>query len=90
MTFSRSNIVAMNTFNTTIDIGEDSVGVLAGLLSRFSKGQRVRVAMTVEPPSPVGSRPDLVDWLLACPERDWFAAQERGETTDELKPMSFS
>lgn len=79
----------MSTINTTIHIGDDSAGVIAGLLSRFAKGQRVRVALTDEPTTAVGSKPDLVDWLLACPEKGWFTPAERGETTDGLKPLLF-
>ena len=37
----------------------------------------------------IASAPDLVDWLLACPEKGWFTPMERGETTDDLKPLSF-
>ena len=36
----------------------------------------------------IGSAPDLVDWLLACPEKGWFTPMERGETTDDLKPLN--
>lgn len=28
----------------------------------------------------------VVDWLLACPEKDWFAPIE-SESTDDLKPL---
>ena len=76
----------MSTINATIDMGDDSVGVISGLLQRFPKGRRIRVALTDEP---TGSAPDLVDWLLACPEKDWFAPLGRGETTDELKAGMF-
>ena len=30
-----------------------------------------------------------VEWLLACPEKDWFVPMGRGETTDELKAGMF-
>jgi len=43
----------MSTINTTISVGDDSVSVIAGLLSRFAKGQRVRVALSDEPNAPV-------------------------------------
>lgn len=79
----------MSTINATIDIGDDSAGVVAGLLSRFPKGRRVQVAVTDEPGARMGSKPDLVDWLLACPEKGWFESMERGETTDDLKPVMF-
>lgn len=82
-----SCIAAMNSIQTTIRIGEDCASILSGLLSRFVKGQHVRVMLTVEPTAAVGTQPDLVEWLLACPEKDWFAAQERGETTDELEAI---
>ena len=76
----------MSTINATIEVGDEGAGVIAGLLQRFPKGGRVRVALSDEP---VGSAPDLVDWLLACPEKGWFVPLERGETTDELKPVVF-
>ena len=79
----------MSTINAAIEIGDESVGVIANLLSRFPRGRRVRVALTDEPSQPIGSKPDLVDWLLACPEKGWFTPMERGETTDDLKPLSF-
>ena len=75
----------MSTINATVDIGNESAGVIAGLLSRFPKGRRVRIAVTDELPAFVGSKPDLVDWLLACPEKGWFEPMERGETTDDMK-----
>ena len=28
----------------------------------------------------------LVDWLLACPVKDWFKPLDRTETTDSIKP----
>jgi len=39
----------MSTINATIDVGDDSAGVIAGLLQHFPKGRRVRVALTDEP-----------------------------------------
>jgi hypothetical protein len=54
----------VSTIHATIHIGEDSAGVITRLLSRFAKGQRVHVALTDEPTPAVGSRPDLVDWLI--------------------------
>ena len=77
----------MSTINATMDIGNETAGVIAGLLSRFPKGQRVRIAVTDELPANVGSKPDLVDWLLACPEKGWFEPMDCGETTDSLKPF---
>lgn len=79
----------MSAINATIDIGDDSVGMIASLLSRFPRGRRVHVALTDEPSPATGSKPDLVDWLLACPEKGWFTPMERGETTADLKPLSF-
>ena len=77
----------MSTIHTTILVGDDSADVIAGLLSRFPLGQRVRVAVTDEQDAAVGSKPDLVEWLLACPEKGWFTPMERGETTDDLSPL---
>ena len=79
----------MSTINATLDIGNESAGVIAGLLSRFPKGRRVRIAVTDDVPAIAGSKPDLVDWLLACPEKGWFEPMERGETTDDLQPVPF-
>lgn len=31
----------------------------------------------------------LVDVLLSCPVKDFFAPMERNETTDDLKPVGF-
>lgn len=76
----------MSTINATIDMGDDSVGVITDLLQRFPRGRRIRVELTDEP---VGSAPDLVDWLLACPEKGWFVPLGRGETTDELRAGMF-
>ncbi len=45
-------MVWVSTIDTTIRVGDDSAGVIAGLLSRFAKGQRVRVAPTNEPTAP--------------------------------------
>ena len=82
-------MAGMSTIHTTINVDDDSAGIIAGLLSRFDKGQRVRVALTDELAPALGSKPDLVDWLLACPEKGWFTPAERGETTDDLKTLSF-
>jgi len=79
----------MSTINATIDVGEDSAKVIAGMLSHFQKGQRVRIAVTDEPNAMVGSKPDLVEWLLACPEKGWFEPMDREETTDDLKLTPF-
>ncbi len=39
----------MSTINATIDVGDDSAGVIAGLLTGFPKGRRVRVAVSEDP-----------------------------------------
>jgi hypothetical protein len=36
---------------------------------------------------PNESPPDLVSWLLACPEKDWWAEPDRRERTP-LKPST--
>lgn len=79
----------MSTINTTICVDENSAGIVAGLLSRFPKGQRVHLAMTDEISPVAGSNPDLVDWLLSCPEKDWFVAAKESESTDDLQPLTF-
>ena len=78
----------VSTINTTIRVGEDSAGILAGLLNHFPKGQRVHVALTEESNSDRGSAPDLVEWLKSCPEKDWFNRPVGDETTDDLNPLT--
>lgn len=72
----------MSTINTTISIGDDSAGIIAGLLSRFSKGQRVRIALTDEP-SPPAQVPSLAEFteridsaLQKLPPSPWSSADE--------------
>ena len=79
----------MSTISATIDVGDNAAEVIAGLLSRFPTGRRVHVALTDEPNAIGNSEPDLVDWLLACPEQSWFEPLERGETTDDLRTVTF-
>jgi hypothetical protein len=43
----------MSTIHTTISVGDDSASIIAGLLNRFPKGQRVQVALSEEPSLPV-------------------------------------
>ena len=87
--FAPATIVkAVSTINTTIRVGDDSAGILAGLLAHFPKGKRVRVALTEEENSEAGSKPDLVDWLKACPEKDWFQPLSADETTADLHPLA--
>ena len=74
----------MSTINVTIDVGDDCVGKIAGILRRFPKGQRVRVVFTDEPDTHAGSKVDLVDWLLACPDKNWFEPIKPSETTDDI------
>lgn len=31
----------------------------------------------------------MVDWLLSCPEKDWFQPADRSETTDDIPVPSF-
>ena len=77
----------MSTINATIDVDDQSASVIAGLLKQFPAGRRVHVALTDEPRAE--SKPDLVDWLLACPEKGWFVQAAPGETTDQLQPVVF-
>lgn len=83
-----SMVKAVSTINTTIRVGDDSVGILAGMLSHFPKGRRVHVALTEETGSETGSKPDLVDWLKSCPEKDWFTPSDTTGTTDDLDPLA--
>ena len=77
----------MSTISATIDVDNNSVNVIVELLMQFPMGRRVRVALTDEPLAV--SEPDLVDWLLACPEKGWFTPGLPGDTTDKLKPVVF-
>lgn len=79
----------MSTINSTIQIGEDSASVIAAMVSKFAPGQRVRVSLSDELLPLEGTRPDLVDWLLGCPEKDWFTPEGTSETTDDLRPLRF-
>jgi bifunctional DNA-binding transcriptional regulator/antitoxin component of YhaV-PrlF toxin-antitoxin module len=56
-------------------------------IERTGRGEyRVRVAGTAGP----GGQPgDLVSWLLACPEKDWFVEPDRSEMTSLEKPKLF-
>ncbi len=83
-----SIITKVSTINTTIRVGDDSVGILAGMLSHFPEGRRVRVALTEETGPEPGSQPDLVEWLKSCPEKDWFNPSAKDETTDDLNPLA--
>jgi hypothetical protein len=86
---ARMTIVkVVSTINTTIRVGDDSAGILAGLLSHFSEGQRVRVALTEEASPEPGSKADLVEWLKSCPEKDWFNRPAGDETTNDLNPLT--
>ena len=79
----------MSTITATIDIGSDSANVISGLLSRFPKGHRVHLVLADEQEVSPGSKADLVDWLKACPEKDWFSAINQKETVADLKAISF-
>ena len=72
----------MSTINTTISVGDDSAGVIAGLLGRFAKGQRVHVALTDEP-SPPAQVPTLAEFTeridaarQKLPPSPWSTADE--------------
>ncbi len=72
----------MSTIQKTICVGDDSTGVIAGLLSRFDKGQRVRVALTEEP-SPPAHLPTLAEFTdridaarQKLPASQWTTADE--------------
>lgn len=45
-------VACMSTINTTIRVGDDIAGIIAGLLSRFAKRQRVRAALTDQTNAP--------------------------------------
>lgn len=72
----------MSTIDTTIRIGDDSTGVIAGLLSRFAKGQQVRVALSAEPsvPNRVPTLAELTDRIDAArqtlPASPWTTTEE--------------
>jgi hypothetical protein len=52
-------------------------------VERLGQGE-YRVSVEVPPNE---SPPDLVSWLLACPEKDWWAEPDRRERTP-LKPST--
>jgi hypothetical protein len=72
----------MSTINTTIRVGDDSAGIIAGLLSRFANGQRVRVALTDEPntPTQVPTLAEFTERIEAArqklPPSPWTTADE--------------
>ncbi len=74
--------VRMSTINTTIRVGDDSAVIIAGLLSRFGKGRRVRVALTDEPSAPaqVPSLAELTARVEAArrklPPSPWATTEE--------------
>lgn len=76
------NVSSMSTINTTISVGDDSAGVIAGLLSRFTKGQRIRVAISDEPSVPA-QIPTLAEFTARIeaarkklPPSPWTTADE--------------
>ena len=54
-------------------------------IERAGSGE-YRVHVATDDGSP---RQSLVDWLLACPEKDWFMPTERTETTDDIRQLNF-
>lgn len=52
-------------------------------IERVGQGDyRVRVEKETD-----ATAPDLVDWLLACPAKDWWVESDRSERT-KLKPST--
>jgi hypothetical protein len=75
-------MAAMSTINATIDVGDDSAGVIAELLQRFPKGQRVRVAISDEPGESV-QVPTLAEFMAqidaaraTLPTSPWTTTEE--------------
>ena len=54
---------SMNDVRATISIGDESLGVIAGLLKPFPKGSRVRVVLSEEPTA--SGQPLSLDAYLA-------------------------
>ena len=75
------NDFAMSTINATIDVGDDSACVIAGLLRGFPKGRRVRVALSDEPetPTPV---PTLAEFMTRLETARRLAPPGPWETTE--------
>ena len=83
---------------TTFISADCSIAIPAELLKnpKLQPGRRcdieqisddeLRVKMS--PANPQGDR-TLLDWLLACPVKDWYVPLERTETTDDLKASPF-
>ena len=56
-------------------------------IERIGDGEyRVRVAAKNGKPKP---KRKLIDVLMNCPVKDFFVPMERGETTDDIKPIHF-
>ena len=72
----------MSTINATVDVGDDSAGVIAGLLQRFPKGRRVRVALTDEPAAPA-QIPTLDEFMARIEAARRQAPPCPWETTEE-------
>ena len=75
------NDFGMSTINATIAVGDDSAGVIAGLLRGFPKGRRVRVALSDDPeaPAPV---PTLAEYLTRLETARRLAPPCPWETTE--------
>ena len=75
------NHFGMSTITATIDVGDDSAGVIARLLRGFPKGRRVRVALSDEPevPAPV---PTLADYMTRLETARRLAPPCPWETTE--------
>jgi hypothetical protein len=55
-------------------------------IERVSHGQ---YRVSVQDETPTEPEKSWVDILLACPVKGWYEPMERGQTTDDLKPLSF-
>jgi hypothetical protein len=72
----------MSTINATIEVGDDSAAIITGLLNRFPKGKRVRVALTEEP-TPSAQVPELDEFIAKIeaarrelPDAPWATTED--------------
>jgi len=73
----------VSTISKTIEIGDDSTGVITGLLSHFARGQRVIVALSDETGNTNHQVPTLAEFTerieaarLKLPQLPWTTVDE--------------
>ena len=87
-----ANLGTMHTVTTTLKVGEGNTESVRQLLRRFPKGHQVRVDVTDldgKAEANQSTAPDLVEWLMSCPEKGWFEQIGIQGTTADLNNGSF-